>query len=63
MTKTELLEALIVERFGYLRPEYRPLAIDRAEAAQRRHLDPDPSHGAALRLIADNDDIAEPSAS
>jgi hypothetical protein len=56
MTKAELLEALLIERYGYLHPEYRPTARDAEAAGGRQDLDQDAadSPAAALRLIADN---------
>lgn len=61
MTKAELLEALLIERFGYLHPEYRPTTRD-AEAAGGRHdLDQDMTgpRGSALRLVADTQPIGQ----
>jgi hypothetical protein len=61
-SKAVLLEALMLERYGSLHPEYRP--TEREAAADRRNRD-DSTAPSALRLITDNasgleDDAIDP---
>jgi hypothetical protein len=52
-SKAALLDALLLERYGSLHPEYRPTEADREAAADRRDLD-DIGQPVALRLITAN---------
>lgn len=55
-SKAALLDALLLERYGSLHPEYRPTDIDREAAAGRHDRDRAVTgwQPAALRLITDN---------
>lgn len=53
-SRAQLIEALMLERYGPLHPEYRPSALDVEAGGDRTDLQTRQDQPHALRLVIDN---------